>query len=82
MKKVLLLMTALSFCINGATAANLTYIFPDGWKHSNVWLNQSQVDVGVNEETVYITPYYYAATQGNSSYGCSVVTTIKGYIHT
>ena len=79
MKKVLLLMTALSFCINGATAANLTYIFPEGWKHSNVWLNQSQVDVGVNEETVYITPYYYAATQGNSSYGCSVVTTIKGY---
>lgn len=79
MKKVLLLMTALSFCINGATAANLTYIFPDGWKYSNVWLNESQVDVGVNEETVYITPYYYAATQGNSSYGCSVVTTIKGY---
>ena len=79
MKKILLLTAVLLFCINGATAANLTYIFPDGWKHSNVWLNESQVDVGVNEETVYITPYYYAATQGSSSYGCSVVTTIKGY---
>ena len=79
MKKLLLLTAVLLFCINGATAANLTYIFPDGWKHSNVWLNESQVDVGVNEETVYITPYYYAATQGSSSYGCSVVTTIKGY---
>jgi hypothetical protein len=56
MKKLLLLTAVLLFCINGATAANLTYIFPDGWKHSNVWLNQSQVDVGVNEETVYITP--------------------------
>ena len=79
MKKLLLLTIVLSFCISGATAANLTYIFPEGWKHSNVWLNQSQVDVGVNEETVYITPYYYAAIQGSGTYGCSVVTTIKGY---
>ena len=79
MKKILLLTIVLSFCISGATAANLTYIFPEGWEHSNVWLNQSQVEVGVNEETVYITPYYYAAIQGSGTYGCSVVTTIKGY---
>ncbi len=76
--RLMMLMILLSLTIK-LGASNSTCILPDGWKYSDVWLNGSRVEVGVNEETVYIPPYYYAGPQDGNTYHCSVVTTIKGY---
>lgn len=76
--RLMMLMILLSLTIK-LGASNSTCILPDGWKYSDVWLNGSRVEVGVNEDTVYIPPYYYAGSQDGNTYHSSVVTTIKGY---
>ena len=66
-------------CVCESIAAQYDYVFPEGWQYTVLWFNGSRVEVGVNEETIYVAPYYYAAAQGSSDYRCNVVTSIKGY---
>lgn len=77
--RLLITITVLLCSACDVVAANSTCILPDGWKYSDVWLYGGQVEVGVNEETVYVPPYYYSMNQDGKTYSSCVVTSIKGY---
>ena len=77
--RLLITITVLLCSVCDVVAANSTCILPDGWKYSDVWLYGGQVEVGVNEETVYVPPYYYSMNQDGKTYSSCVVTSIKGY---